>query len=695
MHVPPALPFIALFCSWALTAQQPPATDATHFPPAGAWEHRAPEAVGMDPTKLAAAIAFAQSNPTEWPADFSTQEQQFGALLGPIPKTRAATNGVIVRHGYVVGEFGDTAAVDPTYSVAKSLLATVAGVAVRERAIVDLDEPVERRVHDGGYDSAHNAAVTWRHHLQQESEWDGEMWGKRSDFVGAQAFGQGERKPRALEAPGSRYEYNDVRINRFALSLLRVLGKPVPEVFRDEVMTKIGASSTWRWIPYDNAFVEEGGVRMPSVSGGTRWGGGVWIATTDLARLGTLWLRDGRWGEQQLLPREYVVTALQRSVHGPDYGLLWWLNTAGKNWPGLPRNAFGARGAGSNTVFVSPDHDLVIVWRWHGTKNNADAKFFAKVIDAITAPMTPPLQAPVVLLRTTTGTTLEGQLAPATLTFESGGVNRQVAVREVLSLHSASPESPQELERITSGLATLGGADRKAAEAAAEELADIGLPVLTPLLRSFVDTDAHEPDLRYRLFARIVPGHADVADRTLDMLRLESGEVLRGRWASVDLHVAAVGGAPVTIPAAAVRRLAVRRARVERVFELHALHDCTYVNFLDTGVAVTPSTRLRADAAGFARLSFDEDGWASDPDGIKEALPGKRKLQEGFRWGAVLGRVGTGGERWFAGAHVDRADLARGRLYFVVNDNEHWQNNIGSYRVRCAATDAYDLGESR
>lgn len=405
MRVLPALPFVALCWSLALTAQQPPATDAAHFPPPGAWEHRAPEAVGMDPAKLAAALAFAQSNPTEWPADFSTQERQFGALLGPIPKSRAATNGVVVRHGYVVAEFGDTSAVDPTYSVAKSLLATVAGVAVRERAIVDLDEPVGVRVHDGGYDGPHNAAVTWRQHLQQQSEWDGEMWGKRSDFVGAQAFGEGERQPRALQAPGSYYEYNDVRVNRLALSLLRVLGEPVPDVFRDEVMTKIGASSTWRWIPYDNAFVEQGGVRMPSVSGGTRWGGGVWIATTDLARLGYLWLRLGRWGEQQLLPKDYVAAALQPSAHGPDYGLLWWLNTAGKNWPGLPKTAFGARGAGSNTVFVSPDHEVVIVWRWHATKNNADAKFFAKVIDAITAETKPRAPAPLVLLRGASGRT--------------------------------------------------------------------------------------------------------------------------------------------------------------------------------------------------------------------------------------------------------------------------------------------------
>ncbi len=93
------------------------------------------------------------------------------------------------------------------------------------------------------------------------------------------------------------------------------------------------------------------------------------------------------------------------------------------------------------------------------------------------------------------------------------------------------------------------------------------------------------------------------------------------------------------------------------------------------------------------RLSFDEDGWATDPDGIKEPLPGKRKLQEGFRWGSVLGRVGPTGDRWFVGKHLDKSDFQPGRLYFVINDNEHWQNNIGSFRVELTVTHAYDLAE--
>lgn len=334
----------------------------------------------MDATALEAAIRFAQAAETRRAMDFSDQERTFGSLLGSVPTQRSHTNGVVIYKGYVVAEFGETTAVDPTYSAAKSMLSTLAAIAVRDGQLASLEDPVAKLIKDGGYDSEQNAQVTWQMHLQQESEWEGEMWGKKHDFVGRAAFGEGERQPRTLQRPGTFYEYNDVRINRFALSLLRLFKKPLPDVFRDEVMEVIGASSSWKWVPYHNSYVEIDGKRMASVSGGTRWGGGLWINAWDLARFGYLWLRGGQWNSKQLLPPAYVKAAIVPSKNGPDYGYLWWLNTKGKNYPGLPPNAFGARGAGNNTVTMLPDQDLVVVWRWH---NGNEAEFIKRVIAAI------------------------------------------------------------------------------------------------------------------------------------------------------------------------------------------------------------------------------------------------------------------------------------------------------------------------
>lgn len=355
------------------------AVGASYFPPAGEWVRKDPAALGMDPVALAAAIAFAQSRETERPRDLSDQEAIFGTRLGSMPTRRAATNGVVIYKGYVVAEFGDTRFVDPTYSVAKSMLATVAGVAVRDGRL-QVDEPVAQRVADGGYATPHNAAVTWEQHLQQESEWDGELWGKHSNFIGKAAFSKGEKKPRAIKTPGTFYEYNDTRVNRLALSLLRVFGQSVPDVFQQQVMDPIGASSTWKWVPYHNSYVDLNGKQVASVSGGTRWGGGMWIDSWDMARFGYLWLRQGNWAGKQILPPSYVTAALTPSANGPDYGYLWWLNTKGKNLPGMPATTFAALGAGSNDIVISPEHDLVIVWRWHA--GNA-AEFATRVVGAI------------------------------------------------------------------------------------------------------------------------------------------------------------------------------------------------------------------------------------------------------------------------------------------------------------------------
>jgi CubicO group peptidase (beta-lactamase class C family) len=359
-----------------------PAAQATYYPPAGDWARKSPADAGMDAARLNEAIEFMKTHETASPArDFSDQEVVNGRLLASIPTERAATNGLIIRRGYLVAEFGDTQRADPTYSVAKSMLATVAGVALDRGLIRSLDDRVASLVKDGGYDSPQNSRVTWRHHLQQESEWEGALWGKNADFIGAEAFGRAERKPRAIQAPGSFYEYNDVRMNRFALSLLRVFKKPVPDVFRDEVMNPIGASTSWKWVPYTNAYVDIDGKRMASVSGGTRWGGGMWINSYDMARFGLLWLRNGKWGNRQIVSPAYVKMATTPSRHGPDCGFLWWLNTKQELWPGSPADAIRAVGQGGNIIFISPAHDLVVVWRWSAQS----AEGFRRVVAAITS----------------------------------------------------------------------------------------------------------------------------------------------------------------------------------------------------------------------------------------------------------------------------------------------------------------------
>ena len=338
-------------------------TPVPYFPPPGKWERKAPEAVGMDSAKLKEALAFAKTQDSGW--DFARdQVQRFGPTLGFIPKSRAQANGIIIRHGYIVGEFGDINATDPVYSMAKSINSIVAGVAVTQGKIKNLDDPVRNSIKDGGYDSPHNSKITWRHHLTQTSEWEGEMWDRNANFVGHDKFGDAEMKPREIHEPGAYYEYNDVRMNRFALSLARLFGKAEPDVLKENIMDPIGASNTWKWLGYDNSYVDINGKKVQSVTGGTRWGGGFITNDEDIGRLGLLVLNKGRWNGKQLISESFLRDSAQPSPLGPDYGYLWWLNTQGKKWPHAPKTAFAAEGNGSNVIWIDPEHDLVMILRW-------------------------------------------------------------------------------------------------------------------------------------------------------------------------------------------------------------------------------------------------------------------------------------------------------------------------------------------
>ena len=121
--------------------------DTVYYPPPGdAWQHAKPETVGMNSALLDEAVAYAKTQASTIPRDFSTQLVTFGRVLGPLPKERGETNGIIIRHGYIVAEWGDTKRVDPTYSVAKSFLSTIAGLAVDRGMIKSVRDPVKNYV---------------------------------------------------------------------------------------------------------------------------------------------------------------------------------------------------------------------------------------------------------------------------------------------------------------------------------------------------------------------------------------------------------------------------------------------------------------------------------------------------------------------------------------------------------------------
>ena len=334
----------------------------------------------MDAAKLAAAVEFAQSHESDIPLDLRAYlesrftDDPYGKIIGPM-KERGPTNGMILRHGYIVAEWGDTKRVDMTFCVTKSYLSTLLGVALDQGLVKDVYDRVGDYVHDGAYDSEHNQKITWHMTAQQTSEWEGTLHGKPD--VADRRRG----RDRTLQEPGTFWEYNDVRVNRFALSLLHVWKQPLPEVLKEKIMDPIGASRSWQWLGYDNADHEIDGRRMRSVAGGGHWGDGLFISSRDHARFGLLFLRKGKWEDRQLVSERWVKGAATPTDIRPNYGYMWWLNTNREEWPNVPEDSFAALGGGGNVIWIYPEQDLVVVVRW--LDSPAHDEFLQKVVAAV------------------------------------------------------------------------------------------------------------------------------------------------------------------------------------------------------------------------------------------------------------------------------------------------------------------------
>ena len=345
---------------------------------------------------LQAAIDYAVAHEVAWSRDNSDPWGVHGAdpppwnrLLGPV-SPRGPVSGVILRQGQMLASWGEPARSDLTFSVAKTYLALLAGIAHDRGLMPDVNEPVVARLPGIGFDSAHNRGVTWAHLLQQTSEWEGECFGlpdqvdryRTVQFHSSPVTGKkGDARP--LQSPGAYWEYNDVRINQLSLALLHLFGRALPQVFDAEIMRPLSASADWRWVGYDHAWIELNGKRVQSVPGGSHWGGGVSISSLDQARIGQLLLDEGQHEGRQLISSAWIRRMRTPCARAPFYGYLIWLNLERSVFPSAPASSFFAIGAGGSITWVDPGRQLVVVVRWIDS-DHADA-FFRAVGEAVDA----------------------------------------------------------------------------------------------------------------------------------------------------------------------------------------------------------------------------------------------------------------------------------------------------------------------
>ena len=146
-----------------------------------------------------------------------------------------------------------------------------------------------------------------------------------------------------LQEPGSRFAYNDVRINLLARALTRLWRRGLGEVLEQELMGPIGGSGTAQWHGYANSWIEDDGLRIPCVSGGATGVAACGPARVDHARFGQLYLSRGLWDAQRILSEEWIDLSFTPGESNPDYGFLWWLNDARRIFGRAPTTGMCAR----------------------------------------------------------------------------------------------------------------------------------------------------------------------------------------------------------------------------------------------------------------------------------------------------------------------------------------------------------------
>ena len=363
-----------------------------YFPSKGKWEVKLPSDFNYDSKKIQEAIDFVIENQNNGNKDlrveilkgFSTEP--YHSIKGPTKK-RGETNGLIIKDGYIIASWGDTKRVDMTFSVTKSYLSAVTGIAVDRNLIRSEKDFVSNYVWDKTFDGEKNSLITWEHLLNQSSDWFGNLfginhWEDRPDI--SKSIDEWRSEPQ--KESGTYYKYNDVRVNVLSYSLLQVFRESLPKVLKKTIMDPIDASDTWRWYGYENSWVNIDGVKTQSVSGGGHNGGGIFISSEDHARFGLLFLNKGMWNGKRIISEEWIKKSISPSETNPEYGYMWWINSKlgedyqTTDWKNVPTNIFYGSGFGGNKVIIIPDENMVIVGRWFGSQT--ESTFIKMILDS-------------------------------------------------------------------------------------------------------------------------------------------------------------------------------------------------------------------------------------------------------------------------------------------------------------------------
>jgi CubicO group peptidase (beta-lactamase class C family) len=321
------------------------------------------------------------------------------AVLAAIPGNVASLHPevrsvLVVRHGYLVYEHywqGMTASDgDNAYSVTKSVVSALVGIALGEGKLKGLDQPVEALLarHLPPDADPRVARVTLEQLLTMTSGLAGddpslggdprvsERQGASRDWVG-HILGR-----RLATTPGSSFAYSSATSQLLSAVVADATGVSTLAFARARLFGPLGINSAKAPAPVFVAHPSPAAVKAyqrapvawPTDPQGYQLGfSGLKLPSRDLAKFGYLYLNGGRWDTTQVIPADYVAASIRpQSTPPPNgpaegYGYQWWVTSQA----GHP--SYLALGYGGQLIQVVPDLDLVVVITSDATQNRNDA----------------------------------------------------------------------------------------------------------------------------------------------------------------------------------------------------------------------------------------------------------------------------------------------------------------------------------
>ena len=301
--------------------------------------------------------------------------------LDSILRSGDTTGMMVVQHGHGIYSYGNTAEISYLASARKSLVSMLYGPSI-ERGVIDLDQTLDAiGFDDDGGLLARERRATIRDLLAARSG----IYHRAANLGDA----SDRAPPRGSVDPGSYFLYNNWDFNALGAIFEQLTHRTLYRAFEDDIARRIGMED---WNLDSQAIRNDTGAsRHPAHH--------FVLSTRDMARLGLLMLREGRWGETQVIGRNWVrqTTALVTSAaevartspfyDGLGYGYLWWVFDAAGAWPSAFKGGYTASGAFGQFITVLPGLDLVIA---HKTKapsklNVPPERYFGAILPAAIA----------------------------------------------------------------------------------------------------------------------------------------------------------------------------------------------------------------------------------------------------------------------------------------------------------------------